>query len=191
MTDVAIIGVETPPLRALSGEVGDRDGRRCGEVGAQGRRHRVERRPVRFRRELRGRQPGHAVVNLLGLTGIPFIDVYNGCATAASAISLAAKTIERGEYDIGVAVGMDKHMAGAFAADPVQYSLPAWYGETGLFLTTKFFGMKIQRYMHDHDISRETLAKVAAKAYRYGSRNPDAFRRSPVPEEMILRVRGC
>ena len=28
-----------------------------------------------------------AVVALLGLTGIPFTDVYNGCATAASALS--------------------------------------------------------------------------------------------------------
>ena len=37
-----------------------------------------------------------AVVNLLGLTGIPFTDVYNGCATAASALSLAAQTIELG-----------------------------------------------------------------------------------------------
>ena len=27
-----------------------------------------------------------AVVNYLGLTGLPFTDVYNGCATAASAL---------------------------------------------------------------------------------------------------------
>ena len=26
-----------------------------------------------------------------------------------------------GEYDIGVAIGMDKHLPGAFTADPVQY----------------------------------------------------------------------
>ena len=32
-----------------------------------------------------------AVVALLGLTGIPFTDVYNGCATAASALTLAAQ----------------------------------------------------------------------------------------------------
>ena len=37
-----------------------------------------------------------AVVALLGLTGIPFTDVYNGCATAASALSLAAQTIRLG-----------------------------------------------------------------------------------------------
>src|SRR3546814_14339429 len=78
-----------------------------------------------------------------------------------------------GAYDMGVAIGMDKHPAGAFSADSVEYALPAWYGETGHFMTTKFFGMKINRYMHDHGISESTLAKVAAKAFRHGEKNPN------------------
>jgi len=130
-----------------------------------------------------------AVVGLLGLTGIQFMDVYNGCATAASALQLAAETIRSGKYDIGVAVGMDKHLPGAFTADPVHYGAPSWYGEMGYFLTTKFFGMKINRYMHDHGISHETLARVAAKAYRNGSLNPNAFRRKPLTEDEILSAR--
>jgi acetyl-CoA acetyltransferase len=130
-----------------------------------------------------------AVIGQLGLTGIPFMDVYNGCATAATALQLTADAIRSGKYDIGVAVGMDKHDPGAFTADPVAYSAPAWYGEMGYFLTTKFFGMKINRYMHDHGISHESLAKVAAKAFRNGGLNPNAFRRKPVPEETILGSR--
>jgi acetyl-CoA acetyltransferase len=127
-----------------------------------------------------------SVVNFLGLTGLPFTDVYNGCATAASALTMAANTIRLGEHDLGMAIGMDKHLPGAFAADPVQYGLPSWYGETGLFLTPKFFAMKIQRYMHDHGITPRTLARAAAKNYRNGSRNPDAFRRKPITEDEIL-----
>ncbi len=127
-----------------------------------------------------------AVVNYLGLTGLPFTDVYNGCATAASALTLAANTIRLGEYGLGMAIGMDKHLPGAFAADPVQYGVPSWYGETGLFLTPKFFAMKIQRYMYDHGVSPLTLARVAAKNYRNGARNPNAFRRQPLTEDQIL-----
>ena len=127
-----------------------------------------------------------AVVNFLGLTGLPFTDVYNGCATAASALTQAANTLRLGEYDVGVAIGMDKHLPGAFAADPVLYGVPSWYGETGLFLTPKFFAMKIQRYMHDFGITPLTLARVAAKNYRNGERNPNAFRRTPLSEEAIL-----
>ena len=122
----------------------------------------------------------------LGLTGIPFTDVYNGCATAASALTLAASTIRLGDHDLGIAVGMDKHLPGAFTADPRDYACPSWYGELGQFLTTKFFGMKINKYMHDHGISHATLAKVAAKNYRNGALNPNAFRRKPLSEEEIL-----
>jgi acetyl-CoA acetyltransferase len=130
-----------------------------------------------------------AVTGRLGLTGIPFMDVYNGCATSASALKLTADAIRSGQYDIGVAVGMDKHAAGAFTSDPVDYGAPTWYGEVGHFLTTKFFAMKINRYMHDHGISAETLAKVAAKNYRNGVLNPNAFRRKPIAEEDILTSR--
>ena len=35
----------------------------------------------------------------------------------------------------------------------VDYACPSWYGELGHFVTTKFFGMKINKYMHDHGIS--------------------------------------
>jgi acetyl-CoA acetyltransferase len=127
-----------------------------------------------------------AVVALLGLTGIPITDVYNGCATAASALTLAANTIRLGDHEIGIAVGMDKHGRGAFTSDPRLYACPSWYGEVGHFLTTKFFGMKINKYMHDHGISADTLAKVAAKNYRNGALNPNAFRRKPMSEEEIL-----
>jgi acetyl-CoA C-acetyltransferase len=130
-----------------------------------------------------------AVVALLGLTGIPFNNVYNGCATAASALTLAANAIRLGEHDLGIAIGMDKHLPGAFHADPRLYACPSWYGEVGQLLTTKFFGMKINKYMHDHDVSAATLAKVAAKAFRNGARNPNAFRRKPVAEAEILGSR--
>jgi acetyl-CoA C-acetyltransferase len=130
-----------------------------------------------------------AVTGLLGLTGIPFMDVYNGCATAATALQMTADGIRSGKYDLGVAIGMDKHDPGAFTADPIHYGAPTWYGEIGHFLTTKFFGMKINRYMHDHGISHETLARVAAKGFRNGALNPNAFRRKPIPEEDILASR--
>src|SRR4029078_685395 len=124
-----------------------------------------------------------AVVALLGLTRIPSTDVYNGCATAASALSLAAQTIRLGDHDLGIAVGMDKHPPGAVGADPRLYASPSWYGELGQFVTTKYFGMKINKYMTEHGISASTLAKVAAKNYRNGSLNPNAIRRKTLSTE--------
>ena len=130
-----------------------------------------------------------AVVALLGLTGIPFTDVYNGCATAASVLTLAANSIRLGEHDLGIAVGMDKHTGGAFFADPRNYACPEWYGELGQFLTPKFFGMKINKYCADYGITPRTLARAAAKNYRNGELNENAFRRKALSEDEILGSR--
>ena len=126
------------------------------------------------------------LTGLLGLTGIPFINVFNACATGAATIQQAANAILAGVGEIVVAVGMDKHPRGSFKVDPTLTNVPAWYGDNGQFVTTKFFGMKINKYMHDYDISSATLAKVAAKNYRNGALNPKAFRRKPISEEEIL-----
>jgi acetyl-CoA acetyltransferase len=127
-----------------------------------------------------------AVVGKLGLTGLPLRGVFNGCATAGTAVAMAARAIETGEHDLTIAIGMDKHPRGAFAADPSVAGIPAWYGQTGLFLTTHFFGMKINRYMHEHGISHETLARVAAKNFGNAAANDKAWRRTPLTPEEIL-----
>src|SRR3954453_1366124 len=127
-----------------------------------------------------------AVVSLLGLTGIPVRGVFNGCATGGTSLQVAAQSIRLGEADVAMAIGMDKHPRGAFAADPAVMGLPAWYGQTGMFLTTHFFGMKINRYMRQYGISRESLAKVAAKNLYNGSITPEAWRRKPMSVEEIL-----
>ena len=125
------------------------------------------------------------LVSDLGLTGLPFINVHNGCATGGSALAMADRAIRSGDHDLVLTVGFDKHPPGAFNADPEASGLGRWYGETGLMLTTQFFAMKIQRYMHEFGISPATLAKVAAKAYRNGARNPHAWRRQQITEQEI------
>ncbi len=126
-----------------------------------------------------------ALGNELGLTGIPFINVANGCATGGSSLMTAYNAIRSGAYDIGLVAGFDKHDRGAFNADPEAMGLGRWYGELGLMMTTQFFAMKIQRYMHDYSISADTLARVAEKAFINGSLNPNAWRRTPVALEEI------
>lgn len=129
-----------------------------------------------------------SLVNELGLTGLPFINVANGCATGGSSLLSAYNAIKSGEYDIGLVSGFDKHDRGAFNADPKELGIGEWYGETGMMLTTQFFAMKIQRYMDMYNISRDTLAKVAEKAFINGSKNPNAWRRDPISVEEIANA---
>jgi acetyl-CoA acetyltransferase len=125
-------------------------------------------------------------VAALGLTGLPFINVKNGCATGGSALTTAHAMLTSGAAEIALVVGFDKHPPGAFNPLPEEWGIGSWYGETGLMLTTQFFAMKIQRYMAEHGISESTLAKVAAKAFENGSRNPNAWRRKPLTEDEVL-----
>ncbi|WP_226365037.1 thiolase family protein [Pseudonocardia sp. ICBG162] len=125
------------------------------------------------------------LVSELGLTGLPFINVANGCATGGSALIAADAAIRSGQHDIGIVIGFDKHPRGAFNTDPSEHGIGSWYGETGLMVTTQFFGMKIQRYLHEHDLAPGVLATIAEKSFRNGARNPMAWRRKEIPADEI------
>jgi acetyl-CoA acetyltransferase len=128
------------------------------------------------------------MVNDLGLTGLPFINVSNGCATGGSALSAGKAAIASGEFDLGLVVGFDKHDRGSFNPLPEDWGLPKWYGDVGLMLTTQFFALKIQRYMTQFGISKRTLGMVAEKSFRNGALAEHAWRRSPVDLDTILNA---
>lgn len=128
------------------------------------------------------------MVERLGLTGMQFINVRNGCAAGGSALFSAQMAIKSGEFDLGLAVGFDKHPRGAFNALPAEYNLPDWYGEAGYMITTQFFANKITRYMHEHGISPTTLGRVAEKAFRNAVHAPHAWRRAEVPLDEIMNA---
>ncbi len=125
-----------------------------------------------------------SLVARLGLTGLPFTSVRNGCATGAVALSVAANALRVG--DLAVVVGFDKHERGAFASDPVTYGLSPWYADMGLMVTTQYFAMRTRRYMHEFGLTEPTLASVAERASRGGAASPTAWRRRQLSSEEVL-----
>ena len=128
------------------------------------------------------------MVKYLGLTGIPFINVTNGCATGGSALSSAYTAIKSGQRDIGLVVGFDKHPRGAFAVDFSFLGL-GWYSQIGLAVSPQFFAMKIQKYMHKYGITEDSLIRVAVKNSKNGSLNPNAWRRKALTYEEVANSR--
>jgi acetyl-CoA acetyltransferase len=128
------------------------------------------------------------MVNDLGLTGVPFINVANGCATGGSALYGAFAAIKAGQAELALAVGFDKHPRGAFDPKPADWGLPDWYGETGLMLTTQFFALKLRRYMEQFGITPVTLGRVAEKAFENGALAPHSWRKQPVDLETIMNA---
>ena len=127
------------------------------------------------------------MISHMGLTGIPFTTLYNGCATGGNLLLSAANAINAGAGDIAIAVGMDKHPRGAFSVGDTLESigLGQWYGETGLALNPQYFAMKTQRYMHDYGITEDCLHRTAMKAFENGARTDHAWRRKAIPYEEI------
>jgi acetyl-CoA acetyltransferase len=184
MTDVAIVGIGIHPFGRHEGVSGMEQGahavrQACKDAG-------IEWRDVQF--AFGGSAAAGAadtMVAQLGLTGLQFINVANGCATGGSALFSAYNTIRSGAFDLGIAIGFDKHERGAFRVESSGKGVD-WYGGSGLALTTQFFGMKINRYMEQYGVTQRTLARVAAKAFRNGALNENAWRRKPLSEEEIL-----
>ncbi|HKH53352.1 MAG TPA: thiolase family protein [Mycobacterium sp.] len=183
--DIAIIGVGLHPF-------GRYDDRSALEMGAVAIRRALRDAGVEWDRvqslyagSLEVSNP-EAVTGLVGMTGVPARATLSGCATGNSLLTLAARDVQNGDADIAVGVGLDKHPRGAFGADPSVSGLPQWYGDQGMFLTTHYFGTKIMRYMHDHGITEQTLARVAEKNFTNGAKNPNAWRRKAMSVEAIL-----
>ncbi len=185
MTDVAIVGVGIHPFGRTEGMSGLQQGAFAARAALKDAG--VEWADMQFAYGGSASSgSADALVNELGLTGLPFTNVANGCATGGSSLMSAYNAIKSGESDIGLVVGFDKHERGAFNADPKSLGIGGWYGEAGLMLTTQFFAMKITKYMHDYGISNMALAKVSEKAFQNGVLNPNAWRQQEIGVEEIL-----
>jgi acetyl-CoA C-acetyltransferase len=186
MTDVAIVGIGMHPFGRHEGVSGMEQGAMavraaCKDAG-------VEWSDIQFAYGgSRAAGDPDRMVSMLGLTGLQFINVTNGCATGGSALFSAYNTIHSGIYDLGIAIGFDKHPRGAFSPAGPGGDGRNWYGGSGLALTTQFFAMKINRYMEQYGITNDSLARVAAKAFRNGEKNPMAWRRKALTEDEILQ----
>ena len=85
----------------------------------------VAGRRLRLRRIQGRRQRRTPWWSDLGLTGIPFVNVRNGCATGGSALASAGNAIRAAATaELGVVVGFDKHPRGRLR--PATRAATAW-----------------------------------------------------------------
>jgi acetyl-CoA acetyltransferase len=127
-----------------------------------------------------------SLVAMLGLTGVSFTSVRNGCATGGVALGVAANALRAGQGQLAAVVGFDKHERGAFSSDSAAYGLGDWYPRMGMMVTAQFFAMRTRRYLHDYGLDEGHLAQVAARASRAGAAHPQAWRRQELTVEQIL-----
>jgi len=116
-----------------------------------------------------------AIVGMVGLTGIP---VHHGSTRARRRPVphiACADGIRLGDYDIGIAVGLDKHPR-ARSEDPAFGGHAVLVRRERAIPHHEFFGMKANRYLHDHGVSQETLAKGGRQELPQRRTDPEWFR---------------
>jgi len=184
--DVAIIGIGLHPFGRHEGVPAMDMGVRAANLALEDAGITWKDVDLAFAGSLEVLQPD-SMNKYMGLTGLPFTNVFNGCATGGNLLLTASHAILAGAGDLAIAIGMDKHPRGAFSVgdDLAGLGLGQWYGQTGLALNPQFFAMKTQRYMHDHGITEDCLHRTAVKAFKNGSLNPQAWRRTALGYDEI------
>lgn len=127
---------------------------------------------------------GQKMLQQIGQTGVPVINVSNACASGATAVREAFVAIKSGLYDVVLAVGAEKNPRGMLAGSPVDgpppeglfgsVSMPALFAEAGM-VHANAYGTTIEQF-----------AQVAVKNHHHATMNPKAAYRKETPLEEVL-----
>ncbi|MFP6815511.1 MAG: thiolase family protein [Pseudomonadales bacterium] len=128
---------------------------------------------------------GQRILQQIGQTGIPVINVANACATGATAFREAWTSVKAGLYDCVLAVGVEQMGkgllggAGGGAGIPKEGllgsgTMPAVFAEAGLEHTRK------------HGTTFEHFAKVSVKNHHHSTMNPKAMYQIETPLETVM-----
>lgn len=126
---------------------------------------------------------GVRVLSLFGRTSIPIVDVEAACAGSGACLRLGAAAIATGEYDVVLAMGVEK-MPRGFMDPRNLYEL--WQCYAGLTQNPMYWGMNAMRHMHDYGTTIEQIARIAVKSHKNGALNPNALFQKPMTMEEIM-----
>ena len=128
---------------------------------------------------------GHRVLDTIGATGGPIVDIEAGCASGGAAVMLAAGAIAAGQYDTVLVFGMEKMPKGLIRS---SFFAP-WQEEAGLAVTPAYFALRAQRLMRESGVTPRHLADVVVKNRANGVHNVDAMFRKEVTADEVLASR--
>ncbi len=132
---------------------------------------------------------GQRILQQMGQTGIPVVNVANACATGSTAFREAYFAIASGAYDVVMAVGseqMGKQGLLGSRGDPAT----SLEGRVGSYMMPAVFGMAGMEHMRNHGTQQEHFALASVKNHWHSTANPLAQyqKESPLDEVMNSRV---
>ena len=134
---------------------------------------------------------GQRILQQIGQTGIPVINVSNACATGSTAFREAYMAVASGMYDITMAVGVEQMGkqgllgGGGGGTDPAY----ATEGRLGSGLMPAVFGQAGIEHMRKYGTTLEHFAKISVKSHKHATKNPHSQYRNEVTLEDVLNAR--
>jgi acetyl-CoA acetyltransferase len=131
---------------------------------------------------------GQRILQEVGQTGIPVVNVANACATGSTAFREAWMAVASGMHDVALAVGVEQMgkmgLLGGGGGSGIRTE-----GVIGSGLMPAVFGQAGMEHMRKYGTTREQFAKVAVKNHRHSTRNPFSQYRNEVSLEDVLSAR--
>src|SRR5580693_8506973 len=134
---------------------------------------------------------GQRILQQIGQTGIPVINVSNACATGSTAFREAYMAVASGMYDVTMAVGVEQMGkqgllgGGGGGSDPAY----ATEGRLGSGLMPAVFGQAGMEHMRKYGTTLEHFAKISVKSHKHATKNPYSQYRNEVTLEDVLNAR--
>jgi len=134
---------------------------------------------------------GQRILQQIGQTGIPVINVSNACATGSTAFREAYMAVASGMYDITMAVGVEQMGkqgllgGGGGGSDPAY----ATEGRIGSGLMPAVFGQAGVEHMRQYGTKLEHFAKISVKSHKHATKNPFSQYRNEVSLEDVMNAR--
>ncbi|MBG72177.1 MAG: thiolase [Gammaproteobacteria bacterium] len=130
---------------------------------------------------------GQRILQEIGQTGIPVVNVSNACATGATAFREAWASVKAGLYDLVIAVGVEQMgkglLGGAGGSKGISKegllgsgTMPSVFAEAGM------------EHARNYGTTFEQFAKVSVKNHHHSTMNPKAMYQIETPLDTVMNA---
>jgi len=130
---------------------------------------------------------GQRVLQEIGQTGIPVVNVANACATGATAFREGWMAIKAGVYDVVLAVGVEVMGKGLLGGGGGGGGIPK-EGLLGSATMPAVFAEAGMEHARKYGTTFEQFAKVSVKNHHHSTMNPKAMYQIETPLEMVMNA---
>jgi acetyl-CoA acetyltransferase len=129
---------------------------------------------------------GQRMMQLIGQTGVPVVNVTNACATGATAFREGWIAIKAGLYDLVLAVGSEKMAKGMLVRKNTAGEAVPSEGLVGSGTMPAVFAQMGLEHTRAYGTTLEQFAKVSVKNHHHSTLNPKAMYQKETPLEEVM-----